>query len=63
MKGREEDGEKWKWKIIKIGSEGWMGDEENSEKKEKVKRQKRWEMRGMRDKEKIRVRKEGEKDG
>lgn len=22
------DGEKWKWEIIKIGSEGWMGDEE-----------------------------------
>lgn len=27
MKGREGDGEKWKWEIIKIGSEGWMGDE------------------------------------
>lgn len=28
MKGREGDGEKWKRGIIKIGSDGWKGDEE-----------------------------------
>lgn len=26
MKGREGDGEKWKWEIIKIGCEEWMGE-------------------------------------